>query len=42
MSYLALRGASVIFFINAHASTDDKSDDLKYSFCETVEQMMFT
>jgi hypothetical protein len=32
----------VIFLLNAHASTEDKSDDSKGSFCETVEQMLFT
>jgi hypothetical protein len=41
MSYLVLRGRwyDDIFLLNAHAPTDDKSDDSKDSFYEALNQM---
>jgi len=41
MSYLALRVRWCdISFMNAHAYTEDISNDLKNSFCEKIEQML--
>jgi hypothetical protein len=40
MSYLALRVRCCDIFMNAHASTEDVSDESKDSFCEKIEQML--
>jgi hypothetical protein len=40
VSYIVLRGRWCdIIVLNVHAPSEDKSDDLKYSFYEELEQV---
>jgi len=42
MSYITLRGRWCnIIFLNVHAPSEEKSDDLKDSFYEEIEQFFF-
>jgi hypothetical protein len=40
MSYITLKGCWCdVIVLNVHASTEDKDDDIKYSFYEELEQV---